>query len=127
MKRFFIAFLLVLTTAFSVTAQIMDPVKWTFAINDLNDEEFELVATATIEPAYHVYSTTMPDMAPLPTVFSFEATEYYEPVGEGYDLTEAPLFTTTFLKWNTNNLPTRLRLDRSSRSSRTVLSSWWVR
>ena len=92
MKRFFIAFLLVLTTAFSVTAQIMDPVKWTFAINDLNDEEFELVATATIEPSYHVYSTTMPDMAPLPTVFSFEATEYYEPVGEGYDLTEAPLF-----------------------------------
>ena len=58
MKRFFITFLLVLTTAFSVTAQIMDPVKWTFAINDLNDEEFELVATATIEPSYHVYSTT---------------------------------------------------------------------
>ena len=92
MKRFFITFLLVLTTAFSVTAQVVNPVKWTFAINDLNDVEFELVATAAIEPSYHIYSTTMPDMAPLPTVFSFEATEYYEPVGEGYDLTEAPLF-----------------------------------
>ena len=92
MRRFFLSLLLVLVTTFSVTAQVMDPVKWTFAINDLNDNEFELVATATIEPSYHIYSTKMPDLAPLPTVFSFEATEYYEPVGEGYDLTEVPLF-----------------------------------
>ena len=92
MKRFFISFLLVLFTAFTVRAQVMEPVQWTFAINDLNDEEFELVATATIEPQFHIYSTTMPDMAPLPTVFSFEPTEYYEPVGEGRDLTEVPLY-----------------------------------
>ena len=87
--------MLVLATAFafSVKAQeVFDPVQWTFTVNELNDGEFELVATATIEPSYHIYSTNMPDMAPLPTVFSFEPTEYYEPVGEGYDLTEVPLF-----------------------------------
>jgi thiol:disulfide interchange protein DsbD len=92
MKKLFLSLLLVFMTAFSVRAQIIDPVKWTFAINDLNDNEFELVATATIEPLYHIYSTQMPDLAPLPTVFNFEGTEYYEPVGEGYDLTEVPLF-----------------------------------
>ena len=95
MKKLFLSLLLVLLTAFTIRSQaqeILDPVQWTFAINDLNDEEFELVATATIEPAYHIYSTKMPDLAPLPTVFSFEGTEYYEPVGEGYDLTEVPLF-----------------------------------
>ena len=92
MRRFLTAFLLVLVTTFSLTAQVMNPVKWTFAINDLNDVEFELVATAAIEPSYHIYSTKMPDLAPLPTVFNFESNEYYEPEGEGYDLTEVPLF-----------------------------------
>ena len=94
MKKLFLSLLLVFMTAFAVQtrAQVIDPVQWTFTINDLNDNEFELVATATIEPSYHIYSTKMPDLAPLPTVFSFEATEYYEPVGEGYDLTEVPLF-----------------------------------
>ena len=92
MKRFFFAFLLVFVTTFSLSAQVMDPVQWTFSVNDLNDGEFELVATATIEPSYHIYSTSMPEMGPLPTVFSFEASEYYEPLGTGYDLTEVPLF-----------------------------------
>ena len=93
MKRLFLSLFLVFATVFSVRAQeILDPVQWAFTINDLNDEEFELVATATIEPSYHIYSTKMPELGPLPTVFSFEGTEYYEPVGECYDLTEVPLF-----------------------------------
>ena len=92
MRRFFISFLLALVTVFSVTAQVMDPVKWKFTINDLNNEEFELVATATIEPQFHIYSTEMPELGPLPTVFSFEKSEYYEPVGSGYDLTEVPWY-----------------------------------
>lgn len=92
MKRFILSFLLVLVTAFSVRAQVIDPVEWSFTINELGDEEFELVATATIEPMYHIYSTSMPEMAPLPTVFSFEGSEFFEPVGQAYDLTEVPLF-----------------------------------
>ena len=93
MKKLFLSLFLVFATVFSVCAQdIIQPVQWAFTINDLNDEEFELVATATIEPSYHIYSTKMPELGPLPTVFSFEGTEYYEPVGEGYDLTEVPLF-----------------------------------
>jgi len=95
MKKLFLTLLLVLTSFFSLqmTAQgIVDPVKWAFSVNDLNDGEFELVATATIEPSYHIYSTKMPELGPLPTVFSFEANEYCEPVGEGYDLTEVPLY-----------------------------------
>ena len=92
MKKLILALMLVFTTAFASRAQIVDPVQWSFAINDLNEKEFELVATATIEPSYHIYSTSMPELGPLPTQFSFEATDYYEPVGEGYDLTEVPLY-----------------------------------
>ena len=94
MKKLFLSLLLVFTAAFAVQtkAQVMDPVKWSFAINDLNDNEFELVATAAIEPQFHIYSTEMPDMAPLPTVFSFEPNEYYEPIGKGRDLTDVPSY-----------------------------------
>lgn len=92
MKKLLIALMLVFTTAFAMRAQeVMDPVQWSFAINDLNNDEFELVATATIEPSYHIYSTNMPG-GPLPTEFVFESTEYYELLGGGYDLTEVPLF-----------------------------------
>ena len=92
MKKLLLSLLIVLATAFSMSAQMVNPVHWTFTINDLNDEEFELVATAAIDPEYHIYSTEMPAMAPLPTTFSFEPNEYYEPVGDGYDLTEAEPF-----------------------------------
>ncbi|MBO7082241.1 MAG: thiol:disulfide interchange protein, partial [Bacteroidales bacterium] len=92
MKKLLIALMLVFATAFAVRAQVLDPVQWKFEIQDLNDEEFELVATATIEPMFHIYSTSMPDMAPLPTVFSFEPNEYYELVGGGRDLTDVPLY-----------------------------------
>ena len=84
--------MLVFAAAFTVKAQVLDPVQWKFEVRNLNDEEFELVATATIEPMFHIYSTNMPEMAPLPTVFNFEPTEYYEPVGSGYDLTDVELY-----------------------------------
>ncbi len=89
---------LILLMAFAVIAptrlqaQIVEPVKWSIAIQDLNDNEFDIVATATIDPEYHIYSTTMPDLAPLPTVFDIKASEFFEPVGEARDLTEVELF-----------------------------------
>ncbi len=73
-------------------AQIIDPVKWAFSIQEVNETEFDLVATATIDPEYHIYSTKMPDMAPLPTVFEIQTSEFFESVGEARDLTEVPLF-----------------------------------
>ena len=75
-----------------VRAQIIEPVKWSITIQDLNDSEFDLVATATIDPEYHIYSTSMPDLAPLPTVFDIKTSEFFEAVGEARDLTDVPLF-----------------------------------
>ncbi len=73
-------------------AQIIDPVQWSITIEDLNESEFDLVATATIDPQFHIYSTTMPDLAPLPTVFDVKTSEFFEAVGEARDLTDVPLF-----------------------------------
>ena len=94
MKRLFFCLLLafVAIMPLRMQAQIIDPVKWSFTIEDLNENEFDLVATATIDPQFHIYSTKMPDLAPLPTVFDIQASEYFEAVGEARDLTDVPLF-----------------------------------
>ena len=78
MKKLFL-FLLVAFAAIvplEIHAQIIDPVKWSIAIQDLNENEFDLVATATIDPEYHIYSTTMPALGPLPTVFDIKTSEF---------------------------------------------------
>ena len=51
-----------------------------------------MVATATVDPAYHIYSTKMPALGPLPTVFEFEKSDDFEVVGEARDVTEGELF-----------------------------------
>ena len=79
------AFLAVIPTKYQ--AQVVDPVKWHFAIEDLNEKEFNLVATATIDPQYHIYSTKMPELGPLPTVFEIANTEYFELVDAAKDVT----------------------------------------
>ena len=92
MKKLFLILLMAFAAIVptEVKAQIIDPVKWSVAIQDLNEIEFDIVATATIDPEYHIYSTTMPALGPLPTVFDIKTSEFFEAVGEARDLTEAP-------------------------------------
>ena len=94
MKRLFFCLLMafVAVMPLRMQAQIIDPVKWTFAIEDLNENEFDLVATATVDPQYHIYSTKMPDLGPLPTVFEFEPSSNYEIVGEARDVNPGEKF-----------------------------------
>ncbi|MCQ2302147.1 MAG: thioredoxin family protein [Bacteroidales bacterium] len=94
MKKLFLSLLMALVIAlpFSAKSQMVDPVKWSFAIETVSETEFDLVATATVDPEYHIYSTTMPDMGPMPTVFEIEPSANYELVGEARDVTEGQLF-----------------------------------
>ena len=94
MKRLFFCLLLafIAVMPMQVRAQIIEPVKWSIAIQDLNETEFDIVATATIDPEYHIYSTTMPALGPLPTVFDIKTSEFFEAVGEARDLTEVPMY-----------------------------------
>jgi len=68
------AFLIVLA-AFSVgiaSAQIANPVNWSFNSKKINDKEYELQMTATIQQGWHLYSQTQPeDAIAQPTSFSF--------------------------------------------------------
>ena len=94
MSKYFKVFVVIIALTFPIRtqAQIIEPVQWTINIEWLNENEFDLVATATIDPDYYIFSTKMPEMAPLPTVFDIKTSEFFEAVGEARDLTDVELY-----------------------------------
>lgn len=70
MKRYFLFALLL--SALSLSAQIYDPIKWSFEHNKLSDSAGELVLKATIDEGWHLYGTQLPEDGPIATSFVFE-------------------------------------------------------
>ncbi|APY11343.1 cytochrome C biogenesis protein [Seonamhaeicola sp. S2-3] len=58
-------------------AQILDPIKWSTSVEKISDTEYELIATATIEENWHLYSQTVPEGGPIATSFTFESNGNY--------------------------------------------------
>ena len=82
------AFIAVMPLKMQAQGQMLDPVKWAFSIQEVNDKEFDLIATATVDPSFHIYSTKMPDLGPKATEFEFEPSNDFEVVGEARDVNE---------------------------------------
>ena len=57
--RKLISFLLLSFVAYTLQAQIKDPVKFKTELTPLSDTEAEVVFTATIDKGWHVYSTDL--------------------------------------------------------------------
>lgn len=81
MIRFLLGALFALSTLAS-SAQVFNPVSWTYDSKQLSVDEFELRFKAKIEPHWHIYSNTLSgDEGPLPTEFVFEKSKDFELVG----------------------------------------------
>ncbi len=78
-----ILFLLFLT-AFSINAQVVNPVKWTSKVEKISETEFNLIISGTIEDKWHVYSQFTPDGGPLPMILEFKNSK------GNYDLIGSP-------------------------------------
>ena len=63
--------LLLLALPFVVSAQIYDPVTWSFTQEQISPDEIELKFTADIEEGWYLYSQTIEDDGPVPTSFIF--------------------------------------------------------
>ncbi len=62
---------------------ILEPVKWTFDQEKINDTEYELTFTAKIDNHWHLYSQDITEgEGPLPTTFVFEENKNIELVGK---------------------------------------------
>ena len=68
-KLFFLLFISCFTQLAS--AQIKDPVDWTFEAKKKNADTYELVITANVPKPWHMYSQNMPTGGPIPTKVVF--------------------------------------------------------
>ncbi|WNH11859.1 protein-disulfide reductase DsbD domain-containing protein [Thalassobellus suaedae] len=69
--------LVALTIVFIGQAQVLEPVKWNASVNKISDSEYELVATATIDKGWHLYSQSVPKDGPISTGFTFVGNKNY--------------------------------------------------
>lgn len=72
-----LAFVLFLSIMSHVQAQILQPVKWSTSVTEISATEYELVATATINSGWHLYSQTVAENGPTATKFTFEGNKKY--------------------------------------------------
>jgi thiol:disulfide interchange protein DsbD len=63
-------------------SQIFDPVKWTFKIDSINQNEVEFIANALIDDGWYTYSQFLPEGGPVPTSFSFNKSQDYDLIGD---------------------------------------------
>ena len=72
-----IILILIILTGYISQAQILEPVKWVTSVEKLTENEYVLLATATIDSNWHLYSQSVPENGPIATVFVFEGNKNY--------------------------------------------------
>jgi len=83
----FLIFFSVLCLFYSVNAQEIEPVKWTYSVKKLSKSEALLVFDAKIDPKWHMYSQYFQDGGPVKMSFIFTESKDYKKVGK---VLEAP-------------------------------------
>jgi thiol:disulfide interchange protein len=76
-----IFFVLTVLFSFGVTAQVIEPIKWSFD-HKQDGNEAELIFTATMDKGWHLYDTYLPEGGPIATEFVFDDPSLFELVGE---------------------------------------------
>ena len=81
MKKLIIALALV-ASAQVLQAQILRPVKWSYAAKKTSSTEATVFFKATIDKGWHIYSQNVGDGGPTKTVFTFAPSQQYTLVGK---------------------------------------------
>lgn len=91
------AVLILVLLVFAIgNSQILEPVKWSTKVVKISDKEYDLMAIATIDAKWHLYSQTVPEDGPIPTTFLFKSSTNYLKKGntkeeEGHTISD-PVF-----------------------------------
>lgn len=82
MKKTFM-FLAAIFVVAVASAQVANPVSWTFASKKISDNVYDVQLVATIQPGWHLYSQTQPkDAIAQPTSFTFNKNPLIEMDGK---------------------------------------------
>ena len=75
-------FLLFTIISINIFSQIQDPVDWSFSVEDLSNNTYNLIIEADIEKGWRVYSQHVDDDGPIPTSFQFIKTKEFTLIGD---------------------------------------------
>ncbi len=96
MKKIILSLLLSFISL-SIFAQIQNPVKWTYSVENNGKEEATLVIKASIDKGWHLYSQFIGEGGPVPTSFRFDKSSNYTLVGKVNEIPKAkPIFDEIF-------------------------------
>ncbi|NCW13022.1 MAG: hypothetical protein EBV82_07635 [Chitinophagia bacterium] len=84
MKKIILFFILG-CTVFSVSAQRLNPVKWTFEAVKKADKQYDVILTANVEAPWHIYSQHVKN-GPIPTEIQFKSNPLVQIKGEPKEL-----------------------------------------
>ena len=97
MKRKLMITIVALWGAISLAnAQILKPVKWSYAAKKINATEAVVMIKATIDEGWHVYSQTVKEGGPVKTTFTFEPAATYTLIGRTIEPTPKTKFEQVF-------------------------------
>ena len=74
--------LFIIIGSMQLFAQILKPVKWSYASKRTGKDEGVIFIKANIETGWHIYSQFVKGDGPLPTSFKFQPSADYELIGE---------------------------------------------
>ena len=117
MKKISALLFLTLITAYTTFAQLVDPVKWSYRVEQ-KGQEATLIFKATVDKGWHVYSQFIPDGGPIPTSFTFTPDNNYSLIGKVTEPKGEEIFDSNFdmkLKYfeNTAEFKQKIKLNSS--------------
>lgn len=68
---------LLLIPLFTLQAQVLEPVTWSFGSEKTADNKFDIVMTAVIDNSWHLYAMDIAEGGPIATSFTFEEPSGY--------------------------------------------------
>jgi len=79
-----IVLLIIILVGINTQAQIYKPVKWTTSVEKISESQYDLVAKATIDKGWHMYSQFLGgNDGPIPTTFTFkDSLNTYQLIGK---------------------------------------------
>ncbi len=95
MKKLIVAAFL-LFVAFNTNAQILQPVKWSYAAKRLSKTDAVVFLKATIDAGWHLYSQNVADGGPVKTTFTFSPSGAYSLTGSTIEPKPITRFEKTF-------------------------------
>jgi thiol:disulfide interchange protein len=89
MKRhIFLILTFIIIAGINLSAQILNPIKWSFDAKKISDTEYDLIATAKIDKGWYTYSQFIGNDGPVPTSLSFDKNAQIQLVGKAEEVSD---------------------------------------